>query len=55
MVLPEWLISVTGVLRIAIDRGSCDLSFRATRSPHPAERRAYVGMRNQAPHEPGTV
>ncbi len=55
MVLPEWVISVMAFCALLLIAAVAILAVRATRYPHPAERRAYVGVRNQAPHEPGTV
>jgi hypothetical protein len=53
--LPEWMISVMAFCALLLIAGVAILCVRATRSPHPAEKRAYVGVRNQPAHEPGTV
>jgi hypothetical protein len=55
VVLPEWLISVLAFGALLLIAAFAILAVRATRSPHPAERRAYQGVRNQPPHEPGAV
>jgi hypothetical protein len=56
VILPEWLINVAlwlalvGAIVIV-----AALSVRARRDPHPAERRAYHGLKIVMTPEPGTV
>jgi hypothetical protein len=55
VVLPQWVISLIVVGAWLLIAAVAIFAVRATRYPHPAEKRAYVGVRNQPAHAPGTV